>query len=159
MNSSNRVQLTEQGLKNLHEELHHLDTVERPNVSERIKEAKEGGDISESGEYEDAKRHQAFVEGRIREIEHLLAHADVIDDSKRTAGVVSLGSTVTVEEDGQRDTYMIVNRAESGRNKNGEIRISDVSIVGNALLGRKVGDKVKVETPGGAVALTVVAVE
>jgi transcription elongation factor GreA len=159
MSNSQRVQLTPQGLQALQEELDYLRTVERAKVSERIKEAKEGGDISESGEYEDAKQHQAFVEGRIRELERVLAKADLIDPSSAQAGVVALGSRVTVEEDGRRDTYTIVSGAEAGR-KNGEIRISSESKVGAALLGRKVGDDVSVLTPGGqTIALRIVSVE
>ena len=159
MSNNTDVRLTEQGLRALREELDQLRTVERPIVSERIKEAKEGGDISESGEYEDAKRRQAFVEGRIRELERLLSRAQVIDPSSQRRGVVTLGSRVTVEEDGTRDTYTIVNKAEAGRGKNGEIRISNESIIGGALMGRKVGDSVSVSTPGGSVSLTVVSVE
>ncbi len=159
MSSSERVQLTQQGLQALQQELDHLRTVERANVSERIKEAKEGGDISESGEYEDAKRHQAFVEGRIKELERVLAKADIIDPSKAQAGIVALGSKVTVEEDGRRDTYTIVSGAEAGR-KNGEMRISSQSKVGGALLGHKVGENVSVLTPSGqTITLTIVSVE
>lgn len=157
--SGERVRLTPQGLQTLQEEFDHLRTVERAHVSERIKEAKEGGDISESGEYEDAKQHQAFVEGRIRELERLLARAEVLDVSTSSNGVVTLGSRVTVDENGEHDTYMIVNRAEAGRGKSGEIRISNESIVGSALLGHKVGDQVQVTTPGGTVTLDIVAVE
>lgn len=156
---SERVRLTEAGLAALKQELEHLYTVERPLVSERIKEAKEGGDISESGEYEDAKQRQAFMEGRIRELERVLARAELIDPSATKAGTVGLGSRVTVDEDGQRDTYMIVSAAEAGRGKNGEVRISNQSIVGAALLGHKVGEQVRVETPGGSVSLKIVSVE
>jgi transcription elongation factor GreA len=159
MSTNTNVQLTEQGLQALQEELEQLQKVERPIVSERIKEAKEGGDISESGEYEDAKRRQAFVEGRIREIERILSTARIIDPATHRSGVVGLGSKVTVEEDGQVDTYTVVSKAEAGRGRTGEIRISDESAIGAALLGRKVGDHVEVATPGGTVALTVTAVE
>lgn len=158
MSINGPVRLTEDGLRTLQEELDHLRTTERAVVSERIKEAKEGGDISESGEYEDAKRHQAFVEGRIRELERLLANAEVIRASAGN-GVVTLGAKVTVEEDGERDTYTIVNRAEAGRSKNGETRISSESAVGAALLGKKVGNRVTVSTPGGAITLTIVTIE
>lgn len=160
MSNSQPVRLTPQGLESLQQELHHLRTVDRANISERIKEAKEGGDISESGEYEDAKQAQAFLEGRIRELEHVLAKAELIDPAVAQAGVVSLGTKVTVqEEDGTQDTYTIVSGAEAGR-KNGELRISNQSRVGAALLGRKVGDKVPVTTPNGQdILLTILSVE
>ena len=159
MTNTDRIHLTEQGLNDLREELHRLRTVERPLISERIKEAKEGGDISESGEYEDAKQRQAFLEGRIRELEILLARAEVIDPSSQQAGVVTLGSKVTVEEDGLTDTYMVVNRAEAGRDKSGGMRISTESPFGAALVGRRVGDEVKVSTPSGQITLKILAVE
>ena len=159
MSTNERVQLTPEGLQKLQDELQRLLTVDRPHVSQRIQEAKEGGDISESGEYEDAKQQQGFIEGRIREIEQILSRAVVIDSSNRARGVVGLGSKVTVEEDGQRDTYTVVNRAEAGRSGNGEIRISDESAVGKALLGKKVGQNVIVETPGGSITLKIVDVK
>ena len=158
MTNTQRVQLTEQGLQSLQEELENLRTVERAKVSERIKEAKEGGDISESGEYEDAKRAQAFVEGRIKELERTLARAEVIDPAAARAGVVTLGSKVTVEDPAGPATYRVVNAAEAGR-KNGEIRISNQSKVGAALLGRKVGDRVPVSAPQGEITLTILSVE
>ncbi len=159
MSSTERVRLTQQGLDDLHTELDHLRTVERARVSERIKEAKEGGDISESGEYEDAKRAQAFLEGRIREIERVLAKADLIDPTSVQQGLVTLGSKVTVEEDGESSTYTIVSAAEAGR-KNGEMRISNQSKVGAALLGRRLGEQVPVATPNGqTITLTIVSVE
>jgi transcription elongation factor GreA len=158
MSNAETVRLTQQGLDSLRAELNHLRTTGRANVSERIKEAKEGGDISESGEYEDAKQAQAFIEGRIRELEHILARAEVIDPAAAVSGVVQLGAKVTVDEDGDRSTYRIVSGAEAGR-KNGEMRISNQSKVGGALLGHKVGDVVHVDTPNGTIQLTVVAVE
>ncbi|MBA2363450.1 MAG: transcription elongation factor GreA [Chloroflexia bacterium] len=159
MSSTERVPLTQQGLDDLQTEVDHLRTVERTRVSERIKEAKEGGDISESGEYEDAKRAQAFLEGRIREIERVLAKADLIDPMSAQQGLVTLGSKVTVDEEGERSTYTIVSAAESGR-KNGEMRISNQSKVGAALLGRRVGERVPVATPNGeTIKLTIVSVE
>lgn len=158
MSNAEPVRLTQQGLDSLRAELDRLRTTERANVSERIREAKEGGDISESGEYEDAKQAQAFIEGRIRELEHVLARAEVIDPAAAVSGMVQLGAKVTVEEDGDRSTYTIVSGAEAGR-KDGEMRISNQSKVGAALLGHKVGDVVHVDTPNGAIQLTVVAVE
>ncbi len=159
MNNNDRVFLTEEGYRKLKEELEQLRTVARPRISERIREAKQGGDITESGEYEEAKRDQSFLEGRIREIEATLSRAEVINRDAARKGVVSLGSRVTVEQNGRRETYTVVSKAEAGRGRDGEIRISDVSAVGKALLEKKVGDTVAVTTPGGVVELKIVSVE
>jgi len=159
VSTNERVRLTEQGLKELREELERLRTVERAKISARIREAKEGGDISESGEYEDAKHSQAFLEGRIKELEKLLANAEVIDRSAQPAGTVGLGSKVTVEENGRTYTYTIVDGAEAGRGRDGEVRISSKSAVGSALLGRRVGDSVEVEVPAGKLTFKILSVE
>lgn len=159
MSNNERVLLTEQGLHALQEELERLRKVERPRISERIREAKEGGDISESGEYDEAKRQQSFVEGRIRELESVLGRAEQIDPSQVGSDTVTFGSKVTVEMGGRRETYVVVNKAESGRSKNGEIRVSSESPVGGKLLGRKVGDDVPVTTPGGSLTMKVVSIE
>lgn len=159
MGNTEKVILTPDGLRKLQEELERRKTVDKPRISVRIKEAIEGGDISESGEYEEAKRDQSFNEGRIRELEAILANAEQLDPSKMTAGVVGLGSRVTVEEKGRTETYLLVNQAEAGRGQNGEIRVSTVSPVGKSLLGRKLGDTVEVSLPSNKLALKIVSIE
>lgn len=157
LKSEKPIYLTSDGKVQLEKELEYLRTVKRRQVAERIQQAKALGDVSESGEYEDAKREQAFVEGRIRQIESMLNSAVVIDSAGRSDGVVRLGSTVTVlDSEGLEETFTIVGSAESS-SLNG--RISNESPVGRALLGRRVGEKVKVIAPNGSFELTILAVE
>ena len=102
--------LTKEGFQKLQEELDHLRKVKRQEVADRLHEAMEGGELIENAEYEAAKNEQAFVEGRIQELEMLLATARVIeDDKKKKADTVQVGSTVTIKEDGfEEETYTIV---------------------------------------------------
>lgn len=149
------VHLTPEGKARLEEELHNMLQVRRPEVANRIQEAKLDGDVSESGEYEDAKNEQAFVEGRIRQLEHMLQHAQIIVEAPKD--VVGLGSRVTVKDaDGDTYEWMIVGSAEANpRNA----RISNESPVGQALMGRKAGDKARANTPGGVEEFTILKVE
>ena len=147
--------LTPDGLKNLKEELEHLKTARRAEVAEMIREAREGGDISESAAYEDAKQQQAFVEGQISELERLLKDAVVIEN--RHNGTVNLGSRVTIEmAGGRRADYVIVGSHEASPR---EGRISTESPVGKALLHRAIGDNVPVETPSGKVNYRIINVD
>lgn len=157
LKSEKPVYLTADGKVHLEQELEYLRTVKRRQVAERIQQAKALGDVSESGEYEDAKREQAFVEGRIREIEAMLNKAVVIGAGGRSDGVIRLGSTVrVVDSDGVEEIFTIVGSAESS-SING--RISNESPVGKALLGRRVGEKVAIVAPNGRFELTILAVE
>ena len=152
------VQLTPEGKKRLDAELHDLITNKRQDVAERIQQAKAFGDISESGEYEDAKNEQAWVEGRIRELEQTLSHAQVIQNNGNgDRSIVRLGTTVTlVGEDGEKEVYMLVSTAEAN---SGESRISDVSPIGSAVLGKRKGEKVAVTVPAGTLQFTIVSIE
>lgn len=153
------VFLTDTGMQELLQELEHLRTVKRPEVAARIGQAKEYGDISENGEYEDAKNEQAFVEGRIRTLESLLNRARLIKEDKtpRKNGTVRLGSKVTtIDNTNERETWMLVSSAEANATHG---RISDESLVGRALLGKKVGDQVSVQAPAGLMKFKVVSVE
>lgn len=153
------VLLTESGMQELLSELDHLRTVKRPEVAARIGQAKEYGDISENGEYEDAKNEQAFVEGRIRTIESLLNRARLIKDDTRAAngGLIRLGSRVTtIDNFDERETWTLVSSAEANAAQG---KISDESLVGHALLGKRVGDQVAIQAPGGAVKFKIVAVD
>ncbi len=149
------VYLTAGGKVTLEGELHHLTDIRRPEVADRIQQAKLDGDISESGEYEDAKNEQAWVEGRIRTLEHMLMHSQIIEAQK--GDTVVLGSRVKLK-DGEGETYdwMIVGSAEANPRAN---RISNESPVGKALMGRKKGDKVEVNTPGGVEKFAILKVE
>ncbi|GAB4431154.1 MAG: transcription elongation factor GreA [Chloroflexi bacterium OHK40] len=150
--------LTREGRAKLEAELEMLQTVERKQVAERIAAAKELGDISESGEYEDAKKAQAILEGRIREIKSILSRAETIDEEHTGNGEVRVGSSVTVrfDEDGEEETWTIVGSAEASPRQG---RISNESPIGAALLGKRPRQKVTVHTPSGVMKLTVVKIK
>ena len=150
--------LTREGRARLEAELEQLTTVERKHVAERIAAAKELGDISESGEYEDAKKSQALLEGRIREIKSVLSRAEMIDEVSASTGEVRVGSSVTVRFDGEDDeeTWTIVGSAEADPRTG---KISNESPIGAALLGKRSRQKVTAQTPNGVIRLTVVKVQ
>jgi transcription elongation factor GreA len=143
--------VTTEGLLKLQEELEELKTVHRRDVNDRIRQAKEFGDISENAEYEDAKQEQAFVEGRIIALEAMIRHARVIDESDFVAGEVHLGATVKVKElkGGQTLEFHIVGSTEADPTNH---RLSNESPLGKALMGQKKGETVNVTTPRGVVA-------
>jgi transcription elongation factor GreA len=141
--------LTKEGFQKLQDELDHLKTVKRQEVADRLHEAMEGGELIENAEYEAAKNEQAFVEGRIQELEMLLATARVIEPegASHPEGTVVIGSTVTILEQGfEPEEYTIVGAAEANPR---EGKISNESPIGKAILNREVGETVTVETPGG----------
>jgi transcription elongation factor GreA len=153
------VILTPEGFEKLQKELETLTTDRRRDVADRIREAREFGDISENSEYDDAKNEQAMLENQIAKLEEQLRAARVIDSSEVSRDTVSLGSQVTVEhEGGKKATYMIVGSAEADP-LSSPARISNESPVGRALLGRKKGEKVDVVTPGGSVRYEIVAIK
>lgn len=144
-----------EGLKKLEAELEHLKTVKRREVAERIKTAREFGDISENSEYEDAKNEQAFIEGRIQTIEKMLRQARVVDSESQDPSVIHIGSKVVVKdlEEDVDEEYYLVGAAEADPIKD---RISNESPVGKALLGKKVGDVVEVSAPVGKIRLKII---
>jgi len=143
---SQSVYLTPEGLKKTEDELEHLRTVKRNEVAKRLHEAMEDGELIENAEYEAAKNEQAFVEGRILELEHMLAVAKVIEPTRST-DVVRIGSTVVVRgEEGPSETFTIVGVAEANPK---EGLISNESPMGQALLDHRVGDEVEVKAPAG----------
>ncbi|MGD8397603.1 MAG: transcription elongation factor GreA [Anaerolineae bacterium] len=148
--------LTPEGYQKLEAELDHLKNVRRPEVAQAIHDAKMDGDISENAGYEEAKRQQGFLEGRIMTIEAMLKNAVLIESNGPT-DVVVLGSQVTVREDGfDPETYVIVGSAEANPGKG---RISNESPLGKALLGSRVGDRVEFETPGGMLEMELLGIE
>jgi transcription elongation factor GreA len=151
------VLLTRAGIERLEAELEELRTVRRAEVASAIREAQELGTAQIDGQYEEAKNQQAFLEGRILEIEKMLEHAQVIDEAAAHASKeVRVGSTVTVRaESGRRQSYQVVGPAEAAPL---EGRISHESPVGRALLGKKRGDKVQVNAPSGVVEMTIVSI-
>jgi transcription elongation factor GreA len=142
------VLLTPEGLDKLKDEIEHLSTVKRREVAERIKEAREFGDISENSEYDDAKNEQAMLEARIASLEEKLRSASVIDAAQLDSNVVRVGSLVSVKDEGSGKSlkYTIVGSTEANPSEN---RLSNESPVGKGLLGRKKGDTVKVQLPNG----------
>jgi transcription elongation factor GreA len=141
------VLLTPEGLDKLKAEIAYLSNEKRREVAERIKEAREFGDISENSEYDDAKNEQAMLEARIATLEEKLRSASVIDASELDSNVVRVGSLVSVKNDaGKSLKYTIVGSTEADPSQN---RLSNESPVGAALLGRKNGDTVKVQLPNG----------
>ena len=144
MAESNYI-LTQEGRIKLEEELHFLETVKRAEIGERIKVAREFGDISENSEYDDAKNEQGMMEARIAEISHILSEATVVTTPKRSSKV-NIGSTVTVDMGGRERVFTIVGGAESDVAAG---KISNESPVGAALLGRKKGDHIKTTGPTG----------
>jgi transcription elongation factor GreA len=150
------VYVTAEGLKKLEEELEHLRTVKRHEVAQRLHEAMEGGELIENAEYEAAKNEQAFVEGRILELEHMLAQAQVIEPGKST-GVVGIGSTVVIQESSKpSETYTIVGAAEANPRDG---LISNESPLGQALLDHKAGDEVDVRAPAGTLRFRIVKIK
>jgi len=143
------IALTVEGQQKLEQELHHLETTRRREVGERIKEAKEFGDISENSEYDDAKNEQAWVESRISEINIILAHATIIASPKKNDKIM-LGSKVELKdtESGEVNLYHVVGSAEADP---GKMKISNESPVGQAIMGRKKGETVPVTLPSGRV--------
>ncbi|SFB39374.1 transcription elongation factor GreA [Clostridium frigidicarnis] len=146
--SDKKYIMTYEGVKKLEEELEYLKTVKRKEITEKIKVALGYGDLSENSEYDEAKNEQAFVEGRIIQLENMLKNATVIDESEISTDLVSVGSIVKVKdyEFDEEVEYIIVGSAEADPM---EYKISNESPVGNALIGKKVGEIVEVNVPGG----------
>jgi len=151
------VILTPEGLTKLKDELEYLSNDKRREVAQRIKEAREFGDISENSEYDDAKNEQAMLEARIASLEEKLRSAQVIEPGALDTDVVHVGSVVHVkDEDGKSQKYTIVGSAEANPR---ELRLSNESPVGKALVGRKRGDEVKVQTPRGSRTLKITKID
>jgi transcription elongation factor GreA len=150
------VVLTREGYEELQRELEELLTAKRPALVERIKEAIRQGDLSENFDYQDSKRQQGMMEARIRELKMIIGSAQIIDASERD-GHIGLGSKVTVRDvaDGFEEEFLIVGPAEANPSDG---KISHESSVGEALMGRKAGEKVTVESPGGEFEYEIVSV-
>lgn len=142
------IKITDEGLKKLQEELETLKTEGRADIAEKIKIARGYGDLSENSEYDEAKNEQAKLEARIVEIEAMLKNVEIIEDIKGKAKTVVIGVKVKVmdEEYGEEEEYRVVGSTEANSR---EGKISDESPMGKALLGKKIGDEVTVEAPGG----------
>jgi transcription elongation factor GreA len=152
------IVLTEYGYKKLQDELEHLKNVKRWEVAKRLEQARAFGDIMENSEYEDAKHEQAFVQGRIVEIERILDNARVIRDEEIDLNEVTIGSSVLIEdvERGEEMSFRLVSAAEARGDKG---CISDQSPVGKAIMGRKAGEVVDVQVPSGILKYRIVHIE
>ncbi|MGX6960952.1 MAG: transcription elongation factor GreA [Rickettsia endosymbiont of Pentastiridius leporinus] len=150
--------ITAKGLEKLEQELKHLKHVERKKVSEDIATAREFGDLSENAEYNAARERQAFIEGRIKELEDMVARAEKIDIAKLSGDTIKFGATVTLidDETEKEFTYIIVGEYEADITKK---RVSIASPIAKALIGKSVGDVVEVNTPGGSKSYEVIKVE
>lgn len=151
---SKKYLLTQEGLLKLNEELKVLVNEKRKEVIERIREAAAHGDLSENADYAQAREEQSFIEGRIQEIEEMIKNAEIITASTQHS-TVTIGSTVKVRTNGTERTYAIVGSNEANPT---EGKISNESLVGKALLGKKVGDRVKVTAPAGEVEYEIIAI-
>ena len=155
---NDKLYLTSEGAARLKTELEQLKGPARQEISERLRSAIQMGDLSENADYHKAKEDQGFLEGKIMELEYLLKNATIIE--QKDSGpreVVEVGARITVMEEGEApESYLIVGAKEADP-RNG--RISHVSPIGSALMGHRVGDRVEVQTPGGALWLEIVEIE
>ncbi|MCM3738663.1 transcription elongation factor GreA [Oceanobacillus luteolus] len=158
MSTEKSYYMTIEGKEKLEKELHYLKTDRRQEVVERIKIARDFGDLSENSEYDSAKEEQAFVEQRITQLEKMIRNAVIIENTDSNPNVVSLGKSVTFQElpDGEEETYTIVGSAEADPF---EGKISNDSPIAQSLLGQEVGAEVTVTTPGGDIQVRITKVE
>ncbi|HNT53198.1 MAG TPA: transcription elongation factor GreA [Anaerolineaceae bacterium] len=149
--------LTTEGLEKLQRELENLKGPARQALSERLRFAIQQGDLSENADYIAAKEEQGFLEGRILELEQILQNAAIIDETRKTDGVITIGSRITYQEENfPPETYQLVGPAEANPARG---RISHESPIGRALLGQRLGETVSVDTPGGAIRLKILKIE
>lgn len=156
MSGKKDIKLTPQGFLEVENELNKLREEERPRIIQAIKEARAQGDLSENADYDAARDEQARVEARIKELEYLVEHAEIIEGA--TKGIVGLGSHVEIEYVGDDDTdeYQIVGSLEANPT---ESKISNESPVGSALMGHKVGDIVEIESPNGSYEVKIIKID
>ena len=152
-----KVILTSEGLKKLQEEMENLKTVRRADVAEKLKEARAQGDLSENAEYDAAKDEQAEIEARIGQIEALLLHVEVVDESKVDTSKINIGCRVTVKFVGEKEEedYWIVGSTESDALEN---KVSNESPIGAALLGHKIGEVVEAAVPNGILKIEIIKI-
>ena len=147
--------LTSEGFLDLETELNNLKNNDRPRIIEAIKEARAQGDLSENADYDAARDEQAKIEARIQELEYMLEHAKIIE--KKSGDIVSVGTTVTVKyvDDDEEEVYSVVGSMEADPFEN---KISNESPIGKAIMNKKVGDTISVESPNGAYDIKIVSI-
>ena len=153
---TDEVFLTQQGLKQLREELTRLTTTGRDELANRLREAIRMGDLSENADYKKAKEDQGFLEGRIQELEYKLRNASLISENNQNKLSVSLGAQVTIQEGNEPPEIFHLVGATEADPRNG--KISHESPIGLALLDHRVGDSVEVETPGGVIVFKILKI-
>lgn len=154
-----KIYLTKEGIAELQKEYDELTKVKRPDVLERVSAARNMGDLSENAEYVAARDELSFIDGRIDELEELLKQVTLIKEDHSgsiTSRMIKLGSTVTLHQNGKKESFTVVGEWEADPK---EKKISHESPLGKALLGKKVGDKVEVEAPAGRILYRIVSVE
>ena len=156
MNEKKEIFLTKEGLNELQEELKDLKENKRPEVINQIKEARAQGDLSENAEYHAAKDKQGQIEARIKELEYLIDNATIISSTKSNS--IKIGSTVEIEyvDDKEKDTYQIVGSTEADPFEN---KISNESPIAVAIMGKKVGDTVSIESPNGNYDVKIISIK
>jgi transcription elongation factor GreA len=151
-----RIYLTSEGAVKLQEELNELKGPKRKELAKRLRDAIQMGDLSENADYHKAKEDQAFLEGRIQELDYVLSNAEIIEDSA-SRDVIRVGLKVTVQEEGfDPEVYYMVGAKEADSRNN---KISNESPFGKALMGHKAGETVIAETPGGKITLKILKIE
>jgi transcription elongation factor GreA len=155
---NDKVYLTLEGIEKIRRELDYLTNERRQTLAEWLRHAIQQGDLTENADYQTAKEEQAFVEGRIQQLETMLLDAVIIEESQGPKDQVGLGSRVTVTEEGEDEpeTFVIVGAVESDP---GNGRISNESPIGRALMARKIGDRVKVRVPAGEIVFVITSIE
>lgn len=157
MTDSKKIYLTKEGLKELKKEHDDLTHKRRPELIERVSQARNMGDLSENGEYIAAREELSFIDGRIEEIEEILKQVVLIDENhSKGRRVIEIGSTVTVKRDGKKESFTLVGEWEADPK---EKKISHESPLGKALIGRQIGEKVEVAAPAGHILYTIVDVK
>ena len=150
-----KIYLTKEGLEDLKKEHEELVKGKRPDVLERVSQARSMGDLSENAEYVAAREELSFIDGRIDELEELLKQVEIIQNGKSSNHIVKLGSKVTLTVNGKKEDFMVVGEWEADPTAK---KISHESPLGKALIGKKVGEKVEVEAPAGKMLYTIVSV-
>jgi len=156
MNGHNKqIQITKEGLESLKKELHELSEIKRPKVVDRLANARSQGDLSENSDYHNAKEELEFLDGRISELEDVLKSA-VVAENNGSADGVAIGAKVTVKNGGGEQAFSIVGEWEADPAAK---KISNTSPLGQALIGRNVGDKVEFEAPAGKITYEILSIE
>ncbi len=157
MDSKKTIFVTKQGLEELKAELHDLEKVKRPQVLERVSQARAMGDLSENSEYTAAREELSLIDGRIEELSDMLKRVEIIDEEKasKTHSDIQLGSKVTVTINGKKEVFELVGEWEADP---AEKKISHESPLGKALIGKKMNEKIEVEAPAGKIVYNIVEI-